>query len=156
MYRENPGSDKDSWPYHIDIDGTPGRMDWGQLVAAVWKHQSTDKSAEEVARLIAAAPALLLFVRGFLHANPKLSPRHPLSDGFERSKDEARKLIESLDAKGAVPECNAHDDLVAALRAMLETHGMHGPCKMNSCSECKYAAKKAEAALAKAIGTVPA
>lgn len=41
-------------------------------------------------------------------------------------------------------------DLVAALQAMLETHGMHGPCKSNSCSDCKYARDKATNALAKA------
>jgi hypothetical protein len=56
MYRANPGSSKEDWTFHIDRQGTPGRMNWGILIAACWGHVS--ESAEANARLIAAAPAL--------------------------------------------------------------------------------------------------
>ncbi len=54
-----------------------------------------------------------------------------------------------------VRACNCHDELVAAMTAMLDTHGMHGPCKMNNCSECKHARSKATLAIAKATGVTP-
>lgn len=56
MYRRNPGRGKEDWTFHIDRQGTPGRMNWGILIAACWGHVS--ESAEANARLIAAAPAL--------------------------------------------------------------------------------------------------
>lgn len=40
-------------------------------------------------------------------------------------------------------------ELEEALERMLETHGMHGPCKMNNCEDCKAARKKAVEALAR-------
>src|ERR1044072_45602 len=56
MYRANPGSGKEDWTFHIDRQGTPGRMNWGILIAACWGHVS--ESAEANPRLIAAAPTL--------------------------------------------------------------------------------------------------
>lgn len=53
MYRKNPGSQKDDWPFHIDQQGTPGRTDWGILIAACWGH--TTESSEANARLIVSA-----------------------------------------------------------------------------------------------------
>lgn len=57
MYRPNPGGNKEDWAFHIDRQGTPGRMDWGILIAACWSHVS--ESAEANAALIARAPELL-------------------------------------------------------------------------------------------------
>lgn len=48
-----------------------------------------------------------------------------------------------------VRACNAHDDLVAALRAMTNTHGMHGPCTDYNCRECTEAYDAADELLAK-------
>lgn len=42
--------------------------------------------------------------------------------------------------------------LLHALKAMLESHGSHGPCRNNCCSDCRYARREAEAAIAKAEG----
>lgn len=63
MYRQPPTSintpegERENWPFHIDMQGTPGRMNWGILIAKCWGHVS--ESAEANARLIAAAPDLL-------------------------------------------------------------------------------------------------
>ena len=46
----------------------------------------------------------------------------------------------------------AMDGLAGALRAMLNTHGMHGPCESNSCKRCDKAYQQANAALAAAEG----
>ena len=43
-------------------------------------------------------------------------------------------------------------ELLEALVAMERSHGMHGPCSNNSCSECDRAYKKALASIAKARG----
>lgn len=52
------------------------------------------------------------------------------------------------------PEClEAFGALLAACEGMIETHGIHGPCEQNNCSECNRAYKKAQAAIAKARRT---
>src|SRR5713101_9878030 len=56
MYRQNPGSTKEDWTFHIDRQGTLGQTNWGILIAACWGHVS--ESAEANARLIAAAPEM--------------------------------------------------------------------------------------------------
>jgi len=79
-------------------------------------------------------------------------------DGSERRLFQIRNeggdlvadVVDEDDAELIIRACNAHDELVAALQAMIESHGMHGPCKMNNCSECKDARNKAVAAIAKA------
>lgn len=53
MYRPNPGKTKEDWSFHIDRQGTPGRMNWGVLIAACWGHVS--ESAEANAALIVTA-----------------------------------------------------------------------------------------------------
>lgn len=45
---------------------------------------------------------------------------------------------------------DAGPSLLKALRAMVRTHGMRGPCRHNSCSECVQARKQAESAIRKA------
>jgi hypothetical protein len=52
--RTLPAGEREDWPFHIDKQGTPGRMDWGILIAKCWGHVRA--SAEANARLIAAAP----------------------------------------------------------------------------------------------------
>lgn len=47
---------------------------------------------------------------------------------------------------------NAHDDLVSACRGAIEAIGVHGPCKNNSCRDCRAAWNRLYAALAKARG----
>lgn len=42
--------------------------------------------------------------------------------------------------------------LFRALKAMLQTHGAHGPCSRNSCSDCTHAYQMAVAAIRKAEG----
>lgn len=42
--------------------------------------------------------------------------------------------------------------LMHALKSMLNTHGMHGPCKHNSCSDCNLAYQMAKAVIRKAEG----
>lgn len=37
----------------------------------------------------------------------------------------------------------AFTELLNALRAMAETHGMHGPCTRNNCRDCKAAYSRA-------------
>ena len=66
MYRQHPPSvinpdstDHMSWPFHIDVQGTPRRMNWGLLVAAVWCDPSGGGTPEANARLIAASPTML-------------------------------------------------------------------------------------------------
>lgn len=56
-----------------------------------------------------------------------------------------------LRANEAVRMLNAHDAMVAALRAADDAMGMHGPCKNNSCADCKRAGKLVRAALKLAV-----
>lgn len=46
----------------------------------------------------------------------------------------------------------AAPDLLAALKAMINTHGMHGPCSKNSCADCNRAYTQAHAAIDYAEG----
>jgi hypothetical protein len=46
----------------------------------------------------------------------------------------------------------AAPDLLAALRAMLDTHGTHGPCQDHDCRSCEKAYDMAHNAVAKAEG----
>lgn len=59
MYRRNEGIEPDNWPYLIEKQGTPGKMDWGQLIAKCWEHLCPGESQEANAILLAAAPELL-------------------------------------------------------------------------------------------------
>jgi hypothetical protein len=45
--------------------------------------------------------------------------------------------------------------LLAALRLMLHTHDVHGPCRHYDCDECRRAVTDAGAAIAKATGKTP-
>lgn len=47
---------------------------------------------------------------------------------------------------------DAAEAMYEALKAMRETHGMHGPCRSNNCRDCNWAYKKAVAALSLADG----
>ncbi len=40
-----------------------------------------------------------------------------------------------------------HQNLLAACKAMVDSHGMHGPCEENSCERCTAAYRKAKAAI---------
>lgn len=44
----------------------------------------------------------------------------------------------------------AAPDLLEACKAMLRTHGVHGPCTHHNCDSCEMAYDKAKAAIAKA------
>ena len=60
--------------------------------------------------------------------------------------------ITNLDIDTLVKYANAFQkqinaELLAALRKMIITHGMHGPCDQNSCSSCDLAYKKAQQAI---------
>jgi hypothetical protein len=62
MYRSNSGTEPENWPYLVEKQGTPGRMDWGRLVAKCWASLLRPESPEANARLIAAAPAHALLL----------------------------------------------------------------------------------------------
>ena len=47
------------------------------------------------------------------------------------------------------PKHAAVEELAKALEAAQGALGMHGPCKQNSCRDCKYAWKLIQAALAR-------
>lgn len=51
--------------------------------------------------------------------------------------------------------CNSHDALLAALRAMMDTNGVHGPCTNNDCLSCDRAYTRARAAFADATEPAP-
>ena len=57
-------------------------------------------------------------------------------------------------AKYIVLACNAHAGLVKACKALVSSHGMHGPCNYNGCRDCTNAYKKGKAALALATPPV--
>ncbi len=44
----------------------------------------------------------------------------------------------------------AAPDLLTACKALMDSHGMHGPCEQLSCSSCTAARKAGQAAIAKA------
>lgn len=46
------------------------------------------------------------------------------------------------------PSETTRAEVIEALKLMMESHGMHGPCRHNSCSDCRDAYAKARAALA--------
>lgn len=50
---------------------------------------------------------------------------------------------------------NSHDGLVKACQALVNSHGMHGPCEQNSCQSCRTAYTKAKQALAGAVTEYP-
>lgn len=55
-----------------------------------------------------------------------------------------------FDDESAVRLLNAAPDLLAACKAMCDTHGTHGPCEQNDCRSCDRAYEQARAAIAKA------
>lgn len=66
---------------------------------------------------------------------------------------DAKELSDEwISAKAKLEQENAQlrQQLTAArdaLRAMIVTHGAHGPCRQNGCSDCRWAYDKARAAL---------
>ena len=58
---------------------------------------------------------------------------------------------------GATCQCKCHDiadaslQLLAALKAMIATHGIHGPCTRHNCADCQEAYDAAKAAVKKAV-----
>jgi hypothetical protein len=90
MYRRNPTkSTRELWPFHIDKQGTHGKMDWGLLIAACWATPLGD-DPEANARLLAAAPELLeaceaalKFLGGYA-ANPAVGG--PLTNAIAKAK----------------------------------------------------------------------
>ena len=63
-------------------------------------------------------------------------------DGVARLIAQAPDLLAERDRLLAV-----NKTLVEALESMVDTHGMHGPCRNHGCSECKQAYAQAQAAL---------
>ena len=62
------------------------------------------------------------------------------SDACQDTRVDAAARLESIEAQRRV--------LREALVSMRRSHGMHGPCTQNSCSDCKHAYVVAVAALA--------
>ena len=92
MYRPNSYEEKaGSWPFIIEIQGSPKKMDWGQLVGEVWAHSD---NPEYYARLFAAAPKMLAALQLML-SSPKqgnepseeavAAARDAISDALERT-----------------------------------------------------------------------
>lgn len=46
-----------------------------------------------------------------------------------------------------INKINSHDGLVEACKALVNSHGMHGPCEQNSCLSCRAAYVKGKQAL---------
>jgi len=57
------------------------------------------------------------------------------------------QIYKKEDAEFIALACNSHYELLTALREMMNTHGMHGPCEDHNCSECCKAYDLAEAAI---------
>lgn len=104
MYRPHPKSrlnpkseEHDLWPFLIEIQGTHGRCDWGQLVAKVWAysgHPDKSQAPEAYARLFAAAPRMLAALQAMI-ANPG-----------PKSLQQARDAIADATARSSCPACN--------------------------------------------------
>ena len=74
-----------------------------------------------------------------------------MKTGMELLMQDGKTIGEILEMKNAERDRLLADNkaLREALEAMIDTHGMHGPCRNHSCSDCKHAYKQARAALAK-------
>jgi len=60
------------------------------------------------------------------------------------------------EAKASLAESErALGEARSALRAMVRTHGMHGPCENNSCDSCELAYRNAQAIINKPERTEP-
>lgn len=70
--------------------------------------------------------------------------------GWFRKKNEA--LAEAARLNASERKRDAASAMYEALKDMMETHGMHGPCKGNSCRDCNWAFQRARAALRLADG----
>lgn len=92
MYRPHPKSRLDSkseehelWPFLVEIQGTRGRCDWGQLIAKVWaysgEHPDNIQAPEAYARLFAAAPRMLAALQAMI-ANPGPESLHKATDAI--------------------------------------------------------------------------
>ena len=73
----------------------------------------------------------------------------------KEAEDNARLIAEAgtvCNETGFTPKQLAEHkaDLLAACKLMVDSHGMHGPCEHNSCSECRIAHNKAREAINKA------
>jgi len=63
-----------------------------------------------------------------------------------------------FDAAGMQCYCRCHDvadaapELLGACKALIESHGMHGPCNRNGCPSCRKAFDRGIRAIADATG----
>jgi len=72
--------------------------------------------------------------------------------GKEKTQAECARILLEMPPALIVKAVNCHGVLVEALKAMMNSHGMHGPCENNSCKQCDKAYQTARAALKQAEG----